>query len=116
MDPDLMTDDELADRARVGIVTCQHCGMPTRVDLEDDFAQCRKALAELEGAYVDCQLERDEHYLKWSRTETALAAFRAFVRAWDAVEHKLGFCLSFTSEKQCREARAAVEPYMAEGE
>jgi hypothetical protein len=88
MDPDLMTDEQLADRARVGIVTCQHCGMPTRVDLESELAQCREALA----------------------------AFRAFVETWDDVEHKLGFCLSFTREKQFREARAAVEPYMTEGE
>lgn len=34
MDPDLMTDEEMAARGRVWIVECQHCGQPTRVDIE----------------------------------------------------------------------------------
>jgi len=33
MDPELMTEEELAARGRVWIVNCQHCGKPTRVDV-----------------------------------------------------------------------------------
>ena len=80
--------------------------LPDPDDALFSCADLEAKLREAENRLVDAQLERDDECLRRNQAETALAAFRAFVHAYDLAED------AWELKPARNHARAAVEPFL----